>query len=126
MVVCVPTTGTGGLDEAVHGHFGSAPFYVIVDTKSGALTYIPNAKEDDVDGECDPTASFGGHQVDILVVQSIGQGALAHLVEMGIRVGQSAATTVHEAVDQAQSGFLLKITPKSGCGHSGQHSCEGC
>ena len=42
MNVCIPVDEERGLDSPVCGHFGSAPFYLIVNADSGDCHAVPN------------------------------------------------------------------------------------
>lgn len=124
MKICVPTQGSNGLQEAVYGHFGSAPCFTIVDTADGSVHTVNNANLVHEHGRCNPVAALGGHQVDVLVVQGIGGGAAARLAQMGIRILQGAVATVQDAVTAAQSGTLADVGAAGTCG--GHHHGGGC
>ena len=43
MKICIPTTDNNGLESRAHGHFGSAPYFAVVDTETGAVRVEANA-----------------------------------------------------------------------------------
>jgi predicted Fe-Mo cluster-binding NifX family protein len=40
MRLCIPTIDDAGLDAQLSAHFGSAPYYTIVDTESEAFEVV--------------------------------------------------------------------------------------
>ena len=54
MKVCLPISKNLGLDSPVHGHFGSAPGFLAVDTETLAAEAILNANLNHVHGGCSP------------------------------------------------------------------------
>lgn len=40
MKICIPTLGEKGLDEQVSEHFGSAPYFTIIDLESNGVEII--------------------------------------------------------------------------------------
>lgn len=125
MRICIPTEGTAGLKEKLYGHFGSAPYFTIIDTESGSVTHVTNADQNHVHGQCNPIAALAGEQVDALVVQGIGGGAAARLTQAGVDVYQAQVSTVAEAVQALQEGKLLRVTITGTCNHHGHgHNCH--
>lgn len=109
MKVCVPTNGDGGVSEAVCEHFGCAPFFTVVDTDDGSVSCYENPNREHAFGHCNPDASFGGREIDALVVPKVSARVAIRLHEMGIRVYLSTADTVHEAISLLQAGQLKWI-----------------
>jgi predicted Fe-Mo cluster-binding NifX family protein len=122
MNICIPVNEDQGQDSPVCAHFGSAPFFMIVDTESGNCRAIRNNNQHHAHGMCTPLASLGGEQIDGMVVGGIGLGALNKLISAGIQVFLSERSTVVETVSAYRAGTLRLVTPETACGHhQGQH-----
>jgi predicted Fe-Mo cluster-binding NifX family protein len=124
MRIGIPAAGTGGLTEALHGHFGGAPYFAIVDTSDGSVRSVQNGNLEHAHGQCNPMATLAGEHVDALIVQGIGAGAIAGLQRMGIQVYRSTAARVGDAVAELQAGALAQVGPMGSCStpHAhGQH-----
>ena len=79
MKIAFPVVKNKGLDSKVHGHFGSAPFFVFVDLDTDTTEVFDNPDKDHEHGACNPMAALGGRRVDGGVVGGIGGGALKKL-----------------------------------------------
>jgi len=123
MRIGIPAAGTRGREETVHGHFGGAPYFAIVDTSDGSVRSVANGNPDHAHGQCNPMATLAGEHVDALIVQGIGAGAIGRLQQMGITVYRSMATTVGAAVGELTAGSLPKVGPMGSCQepHGHQH-----
>ena len=120
MNLCIPVTADQGLTSPVSAHFGSAPFFMIVDTDSGACRAIPNRNQHHAHGMCQPLAALAGEDLDAIVVGGIGMGALGKLMAGGLAVYRAELATVEQTVDAYKNGRLAAMTPAAACGHHGQ------
>ena len=91
MKICFPVQKDDGIESAVFGHFGSAPFFVVVDTDTNGLSTINNQDQHHTHGACNPMKALDNQKVDAIVVGGIGagvaglfRGALAPTVTPGI------------------------------------------
>ena len=130
MQVCIPVTENNGLQSRTSDHFGSAAFFMIVDTASGACRAVPNGDQHHAHGMCQPLAALAGERVDGFVVKGIGRGALLRLQEASIQVLLSDSLTVAEAVEAVGAGRLRPVSLEGACGghghgHAHQHA-HGC
>jgi predicted Fe-Mo cluster-binding NifX family protein len=126
MIICIPVEKDDGLDSAVCAHFGSAPFFLMVDTETRSARSIPNSDTHHAHGMCHPVAALGGEKVDGIVVGGIGMGALNKLNAAGFQVFQSQSGTARETIEAFTSGKLPVFTPQKTCGgHAGGHG-HGC
>jgi predicted Fe-Mo cluster-binding NifX family protein len=124
MNICIPVTEDKGLASAVSAHFGSAPFFVIVDTASGAARTVPNRTHSHGHGACQPLAAIADEAVDAVVVGGIGMGALVKLQAANIRVYHAHVATVADALTAFEGGLLADVSPATACGHHG-HGAAG-
>jgi predicted Fe-Mo cluster-binding NifX family protein len=68
-----------GIESRVYDHFGSAPAFIIVDTKGKEVLTVNNKDLHHVHGACNPVMVLDGKSVDAMVVGGIGAGALVKL-----------------------------------------------
>lgn len=127
MKICLPISENRGLGSPLHGHFGSAPGYLAVDTETMDATALLNWNLGHAHGQCNPVQVLAEARPDAVVVAGLGARALARLREQGIRVFLAPAGTVGNAVRLFQEGRLLEATEEAACaGHDGGHGpCHG-
>jgi predicted Fe-Mo cluster-binding NifX family protein len=119
MNVCIPVEEDRGTKSRVCAHFGSTPFFMIVDTESGDCRAIANGNQHHNHGMCTPLASLQGESFDAVVVGGIGAGALSRLLSAGIEVFLSDQSTVERTVAAFKAGTLPPVTPDSACAQHG-------
>jgi predicted Fe-Mo cluster-binding NifX family protein len=126
MKICVPTHDENGLDAEVYDHFGSAPFFTVVEVESGEVDVIRNGgPEGRQHGGCAPLEQLSGHSIDAMVCQGIGRGAILRLEERGIQVllaGPAPGSRVRDVIAAARDGRLRNASPLDACqggGHGG-------
>ncbi len=121
MKLCVPAMDKQGLKSAVSPHFGSAPYFIIVDTESGAVDEVPNHNQHHSHGLCHPWALLQGRGIGSLVCSGIGAGALGRMRQAGIRVFRAEGGTVGELVENYKNGRLKEMAPDGACVRHGCH-----
>jgi predicted Fe-Mo cluster-binding NifX family protein len=128
MRVCMPTVDDAGLAARLTAHFGSAPYYTIVETDSGAFEVVANAHARHEHGSCEAASGMAGHEVDAVVCQGLGRRALAGLAAAGISVYLSDADGVAGALEGYRAGRLARLTEEAACrgGHVGASHGGGC
>ena len=120
MKLCIPVEENNGLESSVSGHFGSAPYFLIWDSESEAVTVVSNQNSDHTHGACSPLKAIGSVEVDAVIVSGIGARAIERLNSMGIQVLQSSAAKVSAALECFKQNTLSPIVPANACsGHSG-------
>jgi predicted Fe-Mo cluster-binding NifX family protein len=120
MNLCIPVDADRGLDSPVCAHFGSAPAFLIVDTRTERCRAIPNRNEHHAHGMCTPIAALQGERVEGAVVGGIGRGALQKLTAASILVYLSEHATVAETLRAWKAGTLKLVQPDMACAHHGQ------
>jgi predicted Fe-Mo cluster-binding NifX family protein len=124
MRICIPTEDEGGLQAQVCGHFGSAPFFTLVEVESGAVEVVGNQPPGGRShGACAPLDGLSAHSIDAMVCQGIGRGAILRLQERGIRVliaGPELGQRVEEVVEALNRGRLRDASPLDACEGHGQ------
>ncbi len=121
MKICIPTATDEGLGAQVFGHFGSAPYFTIVDVESGEIRVVNNSNAHHSHGMCHPLGALSGLSIDAVICQGMGARAVQKLNEAGIRAFQAQGQTVAELIDRCKAEELSEITPAGACT---QHGCH--
>jgi predicted Fe-Mo cluster-binding NifX family protein len=116
MKIAFPTMQDLALDAPVHNHFGSAAFFVIVDSNDDSFEVHPNPDQDHEHGHCQPLAALGGIKVDAVVVGGIGGGALRKLAAGGVTAYRAETGTVAENLARFKADQLTVFTVEMTCG----------
>lgn len=125
MKVVFPSNSDLGLTGTVYDHFGSAPFFVVVDIEKDDHQVITNKDKDHDHGQCQPLKAIDGIVADAVVVGGIGKGALRKLTASGIKVFRAAQGSVQHNLDLFKSKGLAEFTPMHTCaGHGIDGSCS--
>ncbi len=118
MNICIPVNNDQGLASLVCAHFGSAPFFMIVDAESGACRTLVNHNQHHAHGMCQPLAALATEEIDAIVVGGIGAGALGKLMAAGLGVYRAEHPTVDRTVQAFRDGELRGISMDGTCGHA--------
>ena len=121
MKLCIPTETNEGKSAVVYDHFGSAPYFTIVDTEKDSVEIINNANQHHAHGMCQPMNALSGKEIDVVVTGGMGARAVQGLNEGGIKVYRAIPGTVKDIVGQFIKGELDEITVNNACG---QHGCH--
>lgn len=120
MKIAFPSQDDKGAESAVYGHFGSASFFIIVESEDGTMEAFENQDRDHSHGNCQPLNALGGERVDAVVVGGIGAGALQGLQAGGIKVYRGVEGTVEENLQLIKAGRLPEFTFDQTCAGHGQ------
>lgn len=124
MKIAFPTRQDKGMESEVHGHFGSAPRFIIVEAESGSYESVANPDVDHEHGGCQPMVALGGRAVDAVVAGGIGAGALLKLQASGVKAYRAVEGTVAENLRLIASGTLPLFAPEHTCaGHNAPGGC---
>jgi len=118
MKIAFPVQEDQGMESLVHAHFGSATYFVVVDTESRDARVLANQDRDHQHGSCQPLAALGT-RVDAVVAGGIGGGALAKLHASGVRVYRGVEGTVRDNAEMLAAGRLPEFAPEHTCGGHG-------
>ena len=125
MRICIPVDEDLGLASPVCMHFGSAPYFMIVNTDDGSCRAIANRNDHHAHGMCQPLEAVRGETIDGMVVGGIGMGALNKLTAAGICVYQAQHPTVDLAIEAIKAGRLPVMSPGAACGGHLGHAGHG-
>ena len=121
MRICVPTATDEGLDAKVYGHFGSAPFFTVLDTERDVVEIVPNGDQHHEHGKCNPVAALMGIVLDAVLVRGIGRGALLRLTQAGIPVYVAEGDTIRDVGIRFRSGDVSLVDFDAACNGHPQH-----
>jgi predicted Fe-Mo cluster-binding NifX family protein len=116
MKICFPVESDNGMKSEVFGHFGSAPLFVVFDTKDMALSSINNQDLGHIHGQCNPMKALNGQMVDAIVVGGIGGGAITGLNKMGIKVYKASKGNLQDNIQLFEADSLMEMTMAHTCG----------
>jgi predicted Fe-Mo cluster-binding NifX family protein len=117
MRICLPTETDRGFEALLYGHFGSAPYFTIVDTETGTVEVRDNQGQVHAHGACHPVGAIDGLGVQAVVCGGMGLRALQKLEEAGIEVYRSGVLTVAEATREIKEKRAEKLTVEGTCAH---------
>jgi len=124
MKIAFPTQEDKGLESIVYGHFGSAPFFIVLDREKDSFETVGNVDREHLHGMCQPLNALGGRRVDAVVVGGIGAGALAKLNSTGVTVYRAVEGSIAENLKLIDAGFLPVFTLDHTCaGHGAGGGC---
>ena len=124
MRICIPTGTKAGLKAEVYGHFGSAPYFTVCDSKTLKCEIIDNGNVVHEHGMCNPLKAVGESRPDAVAVGGIGMGAIRGLNAAGIKVYISTEATVEATVAAINVGKLKEADASMACGHHGKGGCH--
>ncbi len=116
MKICFPVASDNGVKSEIFGHFGSAPFFIVCDTRDNSTDILNNQDLGHVHGQCNPMKALNGKMVDAIVVGGIGKGAIVGLNKMGIKVYKAADGNISDNIQLFESGSLMEMTLAHTCG----------
>jgi predicted Fe-Mo cluster-binding NifX family protein len=124
MKIAFPSQENNGLVSPVYSHFGSARFFIIVDSDTGTVESLENGDIDHVHGNCQPLKALGNTSVDAVVVGGIGGGALRKLSSAGITTYRAVEGTVSENLELIKSSKIKEFSMAHTCsGHGINGTC---
>ena len=121
MKICIPTETNSGVSAKVYGHFGSAPYFTIVDTAKDSVEIINNADQHHAHGMCHPMKALMGKKIDVVITGGMGARAVQGLNQGGIKAYRAIPGTVADIITQFTEGGLEEITVNNACA---QHGCH--
>lgn len=127
MKIAIPIENNSGLQSALYGHFGSAPFYALYETESQALNIITNTTMEHQHGQCHPAQALVKEKITTVICRGMGLRAIQNLNALGIRIFLSrTAVDVAGAITEFTSGQAELMAPDMACqvhAHEG-HNCQ--
>jgi predicted Fe-Mo cluster-binding NifX family protein len=122
MKLCIPTKGNEGMKAEVNLHFGSAPYFTIVDTQTNEIEIINNSDEHHAHGMCQPVKSLTGKNIDAVISGGMGMRAIQRLNQDNIKVFRAEGGNVAEIIGRYKNNSLEELNSQNACAHHG-HGC---
>jgi len=126
MKICIPTKDDRGLESSAFGHFGSAPFFTMVEVERGRLEVVANPEPHSHSESCQHVDGVKAHGVDAVVCSGVGRRAFAALREVGIDVLTPADGTVSDIVEAVRAGDTRRLSADEACGGGRRHGRGMC
>ena len=120
MKICIPTKDDRGPEAEPFGHFGSAPFFTLVDTETGEIEVVANSNPHHRHGTCHPLSQLWDRELDAIVCQGIGRRAFATLKNEGVDVMVASEGNVTDILVAVQAGTLKPLAAEEAC--HGRHA----
>lgn len=114
MIICVPTEGDRGLDEAVCQHFGKACTFTLYDADTGEVRVMMNRSEH-MGGTGTPPEHLSRENVSTVLAGGLGPKAIDMLSSKGIDVFVGANGTVRETIDLWRKGSMARANKDNAC-----------
>ncbi|MBN1928795.1 MAG: NifB/NifX family molybdenum-iron cluster-binding protein [Chlorobiaceae bacterium] len=122
MKIIIPLDENDGLGSRVCEHFGSAPFFGVVQSESGQVEIIGNPNMNHEHGQCTPADAFAGTGAGAVIVNGIGARAAERLQSLGIDIYMAAQVeTLADAIERFGNGELQKAGAQAACQGHGCH-----
>ncbi len=120
MRIAFPVEKNDGTGSIVFNHFGSANFFIIVNSDTDETEVVLNQDLGHAHGKCQPLKALGGKNVDAVVVGGIGGTAMTKLKKSGAKIFKAVDGTVKENLAQFKAGSLVEFMPFDVCGGHGE------
>jgi predicted Fe-Mo cluster-binding NifX family protein len=121
MKIAIPAISDEGLSAPACDHFGSAPFFIIYETKTRSHEIVKNMDHDHIHGACNPIGLLKGSNIDSVLCRGMGARAVSLLSHEGITVYRSDLSTVGEMVSEWETGERSIFTSDDFCS---RHGCR--
>ena len=122
MRICIPTEDDRGLDAALSGHYGRAPYFTLIDTETEDVKSVPNPgchERHHHDRDCHHIDILRAHGVEAVIGDHVGHRAAEGLRAAGIEVWCSPSTVARDALHAFRQGALAPLPVGAGC--EGRH-----
>jgi predicted Fe-Mo cluster-binding NifX family protein len=123
MRVCIPTMDDRGRDAVLSAHFGSAPYFTVVDSDTGHVEVVRNHQAHHAPGSCEAVKGLASLDVHAVVCLGLGRRAHTGLIRAGIDVFVADGGAVRNAVDGLLAGRLVPLRAEEACGGGRHEHC---
>lgn len=112
MKIAIPSMDDSGMEAAVCGHFGQAPFFTIVDADTDTATAVASPGHA---GGKTPAQAIAETGAEVVIGGGMGGRAVQILDSQGIAVYLEAEGTVREALEAHRQGKLPGASEAAEC-----------
>ncbi len=124
MKLCIPTIDDRGLAGRLPDHFGSAPYFTLVEVESGQAEVVRNLHGEHEPGTCHSAEALRGYGVGAVVCHGLGRRAFGRLRNMGLPVFVTEEEDTASVLEAYRGGRLSRLTSERAC-HGGRHHHGG-
>ena len=128
MRIAFPVKENKGLESVMDDHFGTAGYFLIVDTQTRSIEFMENQKLSGEETKCKTTVLGKDPGVDAVITNCLGDGSRRSLTSSNIKVFQAKKQTVLENLELMEKNELKlfhmfdicqakKNKKEGGCGH---------
>lgn len=110
MKICQPVEIEQGVDNVLHGHFRSAPRFIVYDMETNESQTVSNQFKKDDHSIIKPINSLKDQYADVAIVGGINRCHLKKLHRNGFRVFQAKGLTLEQNVEAFRKGELRELT----------------
>ncbi len=121
MKICMPVLDQNGTDSVIYGHFGSAPFFALLDTENNDVAIVNNSLGEHEHGQCMPVEAIRKTGAKAVLCKGMGLRAANLLIEAGITPYMVEAGTVADAINQYKAKNVTVLDASRACQH---HDCH--
>ncbi len=108
MKICFPVDENKGLASKLHGRFGSASMFLLVDSETGTFQELYG-----MSSRGGSPFDFDGIDAEAIVIGNIGERALFELIRSGLKVYQAQKPTVTENIELIKQSELIELSAAS-------------
>lgn len=128
MKLAFPVKENKGLESVMDDHFGTAGYFLIVDTQTRGFEFKENQKLSGEESKCKTTVLGKEPGIDAVITHCMGDGSRRSLTSSNIKVFQAQKETVLENLELMEKNELKlfhmfdicqakKNKKEGGCGH---------
>ncbi|RKZ11635.1 hypothetical protein DRQ53_01705 [bacterium] len=125
MKICIPSQDDHGLESEIHDHFGSAPWFTIVDTANDEAVAVRNPSCHRSVGACHHVDMLQARKVGVVVSSGMGRKAHDALHQSGISVLAATGRQIGDIVSAVKAGGARPLDLSDACagghGYGGGH-----
>ena len=126
MRLCIPTDDDRGLAGRLSPHFGSAPYFTLIESETGDVRVVSNLHSQHEPGACQTAEALRGYGVEAVVCRALGRRAFGRMRTLGLPVFVTEEADASGALEAFRAGGLARLTSESAChggrGHGRHHS----
>ena len=108
--ICQPAETEQGINTVLHGHFRSAPRYIVFDTETHESQSLGNQRKKGESDLCGSLSSLSDLSVDVAIVGGVGKCALSKMHSCGIKVYRAVTHRLDGNIESLRNGELTELT----------------
>ena len=125
MKIAISVTKDNGLESPIAKHFGRSPYFAFAEVEGEQVKAIEVLPNPYITGHAhgQVPAYIQEQGANVMLSGGMGQGAIGHFEQHGIKTATGASGTAGETIERYLKGELTEAAP---CGdHDGDHHLHG-